>query len=805
MFIAKMELLNIHVCIFLITLSFTVKCGSASADSFGQEFIFSYLTPHSRNGKPYLLIAAQSSRDVTNVNITVPGKGFKRSYVVTPNDILNATLPGSVYPLNREALKYNASILIHSDGEISVHGVYGFVHSGSGVQAAGFLVMPTSMLGKEYIIPTYPPHPAHFAEFAITALHTRTRVGIRVKAGEDIDLILQPYESYQIRKRLDLTGSIVVADQPVSVMSGVSCVQIPINYGNCEHITTHTPDVSSYGIQYVIGPFLYRRRGYVYRIITSQMETNLQINSEGGTPSYSQMDTGDFYEGDVDTLITITSDKPVMVVQFSKSRGTDSRGDPFMYIVSPITLFPSSVAFPVTVLPSRYAQQSYISVTILCDSSEALLLDAASPDWDDILISGSDPSFCIHRKALPSGLHNVTHFSDDARFSVIVYGFCAYSSYGYVAARNGHISRQNWQINEEVAEHKERGVSLHCGVTSMIAKIDPALVLDGRPSDVHLLDPFCFARLSGSYLEIETEYGSCGTLMEESSRGSIFRNRLLYNPPSSDVLRDSSLDIPIVCNVRSSLVLSVGAMVPEVGRIDTPVESSEDFGTNLTFKFQMFEDKTYNKAYVDNDYPINVDVKQELFFDVSVMSTNNDGNVLLSVKDIIASASLDVQEQPKYYFVDNGCKEDITVKFITTEQIQSSRFSLSAIAFKNFTKVYIHCRVFVCNASDTDNQCKKECFPRIRREGKRRSDRGFSEHKLQQGPLIIGDMAEVSQNRESSWVHIWISTGTLLIGVFIGSLVTILVWIIYKRRQRQPRLIPSHSIELIELSESSGF
>ena len=101
-------------------------------------------------------------------------------------------------------------------------------------------------------------------------------------------------------------------------------------------------------------------------------------------------------------------------------------------------------------------------------------------------------------------------------------------------------------------------------------------------------------------------------------------------------------------------MLSVGAVVPEVGRIDIPVESSEDFGTNLTFKFQMFQDKTFDKAYLDGDYPINVEVKEQLFFEVSVTTNNADDKITLSVKDIIASASLDVNDQPKYYFVNNG-------------------------------------------------------------------------------------------------------------------------------------------------------
>ena len=51
-------------------------------------------------------------------------------------------------------------------------------------------------------------------------------------------------------------------------------------------------------------------------------------------------------------------------------------------------------------------------------------------------------------------------------------------------------------------------------------------------------------------------------------------------------------------------------------------------------------------------------------------------------------------------------------------------------------QVYVHCRVLVCNITNTD-LCNQDCFPRFRRDISGRNIRGFAEHKLSQGPLFI--------------------------------------------------------------------
>ena len=93
-----------------------------------------------------------------------------------------------------------------------------------------------------------------------------------------------------------------------------------------------------------------------------------------------QIGAGDWYEGDVidDTLILVTSDAPVFVVQYMKGHTTDGFGGPAMLIAPFVESFINNVTFPVvqmTYLRYRESSRQYnIHVTINCSYVSGLIL-----------------------------------------------------------------------------------------------------------------------------------------------------------------------------------------------------------------------------------------------------------------------------------------------------------------------------------------------------------------------------------------------------------------------------------------------
>ena len=135
---------------------------------------------------------------------------------------------------------------------------------------------------------------------------------------------------------------------------------------------------------------------------------------------------------------------------------------------------------------------------------------------------------------------------------------------------------------------------------------------------------------------------------------SVFRNRLFYEPPPTDVRRDSSFDISLTCNVGFSGIISTKALTPKNRNLDAAFEGTGDFGTNFTFKFQLFRDQTYNTSYTDSDFPVEVGVTQRIYFAVA-MSYSEDKELPIEVvvKDLIATPSPDPNDEKKYSFIDN--------------------------------------------------------------------------------------------------------------------------------------------------------
>ena len=401
----------------------------------GQEFIFAFPTPRYTGGIPYVMITTTSSSPI-HVNTSVPGVGFTNSIVVSRHVLGNVSLPTSAYPSGDG--KYNRSIIIRAGGDVSVYGMYGYHSYRSYEQAAGFLVMPTSMLGKKYIVASYALH--HYsnpAEITVTALNHQTHIKVDIKiGGADQEFVLQPYESCQVSSEIDLTGSIIVADQPVSVMSGMKCANIPVHKSNCEYIAIHLIDVKSYRTHFVLFPFPGQSSNYIFRVIAAERSTKLHIFGIQSEQLVIDLESGRFYEGNSDDIMYISSNKPVMVVHYAQGSTVDSYADPSMIFVPPVSSFASSVVFPVTTLPARAPQQTYIIVIILCKYSDNILVDGEYTEWSDILttsITGLESQFCVHRKAVLPGVHSVSRFPEEGHFSVIVHGVSIYSSYAYPA------------------------------------------------------------------------------------------------------------------------------------------------------------------------------------------------------------------------------------------------------------------------------------------------------------------------------------------------------------------------------------
>ncbi|XP_072051658.1 uncharacterized protein [Amphiura filiformis] len=303
----------------------------------------------------------------------------------------------------------------------------------------GWFVLPTTALGNNYVAAGYEPSHEpyiYFSEFVVTAIEDNTTV--HIKGELDLSMTLQQYESYQFvsdRVNLtDITGMSIKADKPISVMSGHQCAYVPVYIFSCEYLMEHLPPVNILGNHYILAPFLGRKTGFIYRVVsTSPGTTSVSLSGES-----ISLSAGEFYEGETmisNEVVTVMADKSIMVVQYAKGVMSDGIGDPFMMVLPSTQRFSNNVTFSSGVAND---QQHYISIiTLECDDINSFNLDGLPLSTQNIsLLPGPDGAFCVLRTPVSTGFHSVTHPS--ALFLVLVYGFGYKESYGFVARYQVH-------------------------------------------------------------------------------------------------------------------------------------------------------------------------------------------------------------------------------------------------------------------------------------------------------------------------------------------------------------------------------
>ncbi|XP_072048245.1 uncharacterized protein [Amphiura filiformis] len=412
-----------------------VTCTFGAEEINGQnEFVFSIPYLVFPQYPPHVLMTTSSLLPV-KTTLTIPGLGYQVNKTISrdnPGDIpLSTDLVGidvRVYTGDQKQL--NKTVIVQSSGQILL-----FVIDNEYVGGDGFNVLPTSGLGTQYYIASYTPFSTTYPSFfCISSVYSNTSINITTPTGQTHHIILKRYESYCNRydsEDEDLSGTFVESNNPIAVISGVF-TRVPEGVCCPDGLIEQLPPVHSWGYNFTLTPFLSLNSGYLYRVYSAIYSATLHM-SDG---NITHITAKSFYEADVtgDTIVSFTSDQPIMVVQYMKGyySNTPGRGDPSMLIVTPITSFSADVTFPVIEYTYPDGHTYYINVIIKCDYLDGVLFDE-TPLVDTNSLHTSDNSMCCLRSNVSTGHHTVSHTNPMARFTVIVYAICegCQSSYAY--------------------------------------------------------------------------------------------------------------------------------------------------------------------------------------------------------------------------------------------------------------------------------------------------------------------------------------------------------------------------------------
>ena len=245
-----------------------------------------------------------------------------------------------------------------------------------------------------------------------------------------------------IKSSADLTGTRIVSDRPLSVLSGHECGNVPSNLESCDHVGVNVPPTTTWGREFMLLPFLGKPSGQRYKILSAVNGTVIHRACSGNVEETLHLSTaGKSYEFNTNayTSCHLLSNHAILVVQLSQGYELDGVGDPSMMPIAPITQYVSEASF--ISLSRDDFPNSFISITTTPDyfHPNNILLNGhpVKASWSAIFSSNGTTVGWGCRLRIPQERqgHVVQHRNGNGRLSVLVYGFNSRPrhAFGYLA------------------------------------------------------------------------------------------------------------------------------------------------------------------------------------------------------------------------------------------------------------------------------------------------------------------------------------------------------------------------------------
>ncbi len=399
--------------------------GSARAqDSKGADF---WLTFPGNLGPGVNLSLFITGDTATSGTVSIPGLVFSAPFTVTPGAVTTVALPFAA-ELNSSDTVENKGIHVTAAAEVTVYGLTQRTFT-----TDAYLGLPTDALGTDYINLGYENvNIVNATQFGIVATEDTTAVTITPTvttdghaAGVAYVINLNQGQTYLLRNTdaapADLSGTLIQSDKPIAVFGGHQCANIPAGFVACDTVVEELSPTTAWGKNFVSMPLATRTGGDTFRVLASEDVTDVKLNGV----TVATLNRGQLHEQIVSGPAQITSDKPVLVMQYSNSSSFDGvTSDPFQMMIPPYEQF---LAGYTVSTPASGFTTNFINVVAPTASVGAVILDGvAIPAGSFTAIGGS--GFSGAQVPVALGSHTL---SGPLPFGVHSYGFASFDSYGY--------------------------------------------------------------------------------------------------------------------------------------------------------------------------------------------------------------------------------------------------------------------------------------------------------------------------------------------------------------------------------------
>ena len=402
--------------------------------SMGTDFWLTFMDNADTTRGSYTLSVFATSKRPCVLTVTNPNTGWTNSINVDPMATNRMYIPLSEAYTTQSGVITSTGLHAFSTDTISL---YTITEGYPNLDYAN--VLPTRVLGSEYLIQSYPSD-RYSSEFVFIAVEDSVNVTVNLK-GRTIDGIADgttlsyflPHagDACQIKSSLpgDLSGTTLKAlnHKRIAVFNGNACVYIP-DYPNglsCDHIVEQAMPTFCLGRRFIVSASRSDRPDFVR--ITSSVDNCLIKVNNATVANINRSDTYQYRMSSNTAVDYIETSQPSVVYLYFPSLNGIAPGDPAMTTIMPLEQCFPSITFPV--LSTGHINAHHLSV--VCDTQvvRSIFLDGTSlsPLFHTV---PSNPAYAYSRMTIPVNSHSLVDTSG-VGFLAFLYGFGSRESYGY--------------------------------------------------------------------------------------------------------------------------------------------------------------------------------------------------------------------------------------------------------------------------------------------------------------------------------------------------------------------------------------
>ena len=278
-------------------------------------------------------------------------------------------------------------------------------------------------------------------------------VNIKIGPGEHHTVILHRRNTLYIGKNggADVTGTRIVSDKPLSVISGHEAGSIP-NNGTLEPMAQQIPPTQLWGDRFMIVPLGGHQMGQIIKVLSSVHNTAVTYNCHQFNNSTVLDEAGSVHQFFVpyNVYCYIEANNSVLVGQFPYSPNGNTDGDTTMILVASTDQYYSNKITFWTLNSSSSSNNGinhHISITVPVEhyNINTILYDGEAIDsncWRPIYGLYNETVGYGCSLSVTAGHHTVS--ITNGRLFVMVYGFKIGRAYGYPAGIQFSPNRGNY-------------------------------------------------------------------------------------------------------------------------------------------------------------------------------------------------------------------------------------------------------------------------------------------------------------------------------------------------------------------------